>query len=347
MPSSLAFASSNVTRRFRALALAVSPRDRLEFLPGAMLEEVGALGDSFSQFDPSGKTEDGAWASFLQDQNPEVLITGWRTPALPECLPPSLRYVCNLTGTVRELLTRRHLEDGLIVTNWGGSIARVVAEGAFYHVLACLRRGTHWTLAMHRDGGWKTRESESASLFGRRVGIHGFGRIARELLALLAPFSPVVSVFAPDVGADEERIHGIRRAASLEALFEQNDIVIELAPLNAETAGIITERHLRLLHPGSVFVNTGRGKVVDEAGLVRVAREGEVLFGLDVFAAEPLVADHPLRGLANVSLTPHMSGPTTERRCDAGAHALKNLRAYFAGQPLESVITPEYYDICS
>jgi len=78
---------------------------------------------------------------------------------------------------------------------------------------------------------------------------------------------------------------------------------------------------------------------------VRVAREGRVQFGLDVFSVEPLPPNHPLRGLLNVSLTPHLAGPTTDRRRDAGAWALRNLRAYAAGQPLEAQITPESYDL--
>ena len=156
-----------------------------------------------------------------------------------------------------------------------------------------------------------------------------------------------IAVVAPDVDAAAEQAYGVKKTATLEQLFAENDVVVELAPLNAQTEGAVTERHLRLLRPGAVFVNTGRGRVVDEAGLVKVAREGKVLFGLDVFAVEPLAKDHPLRGLRNVNLTPHLSGPTTDRRCDAGAHALRNLRAYATGQPLDAVVTPALYSASS
>lgn len=326
-----------------ALLLALTPLDTREFLPGALHGEIRNLATSYREYDPStGSTA--AFAALLHELDPEILVTGWRAPTLPFLLPPRLRYVCHLTGSVRGLVSRHHLENGLLVTNWGGSISRVVAEGALFHILSALRRGTHWALAMHRDRAWKTREAETASLFGRRVGIHGFGRVARELLVLLAPFGVDISVLAPDVDASAEKAFGIRRAASLEALFADNDIVVELAPLIPETEGIVTERLLRLLRPGSVFVNTGRGKVVDEAGLVRVAREGRVFFGLDVFAVEPLPADHPLRGLPNVGLTPHLGGPTTDRRRDAGSLAVDNLRAYVAGEPLEAVVTPALFD---
>src|SRR5207237_294007 len=81
----------------------------------------------------------------------------------------------------------------------------------------------------------------------------------------------------------------------------------------------------------------------DEAGLVAVAREDNVSFGLDVYAQEPLAADHPLRGLPNVTLTPHIGGPTTERRCHAGPFALKNLHAYADRHAKGAVITTGAY----
>ena len=299
--------------------------------------------DCFAQADPS----DLSTAEFhrrLAAANPEVLLTCWKTPPLPAQLPPNLRYVCHLAGSVRKLVTREHLAGGLLVSNWGGSISRIVAEWALFHTLSCLRRATHWTLVMHREGGWKGGSAETASLFGRRVGLHGFGLVSRELLKLLAPFGCAVSVFAPDVDAAAEARFGIRRAASLEELFSNNDIIVELAPLIPATTGSVTEKHLRLIPPGGVFVNVGRGAVVDEAGLVRVAQEGRINIGLDVFTTEPLPVDSGLRGLANVTLTPHLAGPTTDRRRDAGEFALENLQAYAEGRPLQAAITTRVYD---
>jgi phosphoglycerate dehydrogenase-like enzyme len=107
---------------------------------------------------------------------------------------------------------------------------------------------------------------------------------------------------------------------------------------------MVTERLLRLIRPGGVFVNVGRGAVVDEEALLRVAREGQIQIALDVYGTEPLPATSGLRGLPNVILLPHLAGPTTDRRRDAGAFGLRNLRAYAADEEIESVITPEIFD---
>lgn len=326
-----------------SLLAVLSPQEIAEFLPEPLWGRVGGLAGRFDQVDPSGL----AAAEFhrrLAAANPEVLLTCWRTPPLPARLPPNLRYVCYLAGSVKKLVTREHIAGGLLVSNWGGSISRIVAEWALFHILSSLRRATHWTLVMHREGGWKSGSTETASLFGRRVGLHGFGLVSRELIKLLAPFGCPISAFAPDVDATTEARFGIKRAASLEDLFSNNDVVVELAPLIPATTGSVTERHLRLIPPGGVFVNVGRGAVVDEAGLVRVAQEGRIGLGLDVFTVEPLPVDSGLRGLANVTLTPHLAGPTTDRRRDAGEFALENLRAYAEGRPLQAAITTRVYD---
>jgi len=326
-----------------SLLATLTPVELRDFLPEPLLGGVQSVATRYALRD-SRDLDAAGLERLLHESQPEILLAAWRTPSLPEHLPPSLRYVCYLCGSVKKLVTRRHLERGLLVTNWGGSISPVVAEWALFHVLSGLRKATEWTFAMHQDGGWKDGDTETRSLFGRRIGLHGFGPVAREFVKLIKPFNPVVSVFAPDLDAASAPAFGVRPAASLEALFSENDIVVEAAPLIPATVGIVTESLLRSLRPGSVFVNVGRGAVVDEAALLRVAREGRIQVCLDVFTEEPLPVDSGFRGLRNVTLTPHISGPTTDRRRDAGAFALANLRAYASGAPLSAVVTAEVFD---
>lgn len=316
-----------------------------EFLPEPLLTEARSIAPQFRLVNAE-KLDDAAFARELAAANPDVLLGCWRTPPLPETLPPRLRYVCYITGSVKRLLTRAHLERGLQVTNWGGSIARTVAEAALFHILACLRHASHWAIVMHQPGvpAWKDSRPDARSLFCRRVGIHGFGPVARELVKLLKPWNCVVTALAPDLTAELADACGVERARSLDALFADNEIIVELAPLIPATTGIVTERLLRLIRPGGVFVNVGRGAVVDEAALLRVAQEGRISIGLDVYGTEPLPADSGFRALPRVLLTPHIGGPTIDRYADAGAFAVRNLHAYVEGRPLEALVTPEIYD---
>jgi len=323
----------------------LTPTEVREFLPEPMLGQLRALAPDFRLLDATGLDEAGL-AHELAAANPEVLVACWKTPLLPDALPARLRYVCYIAGSLKRVINRSHLERGLLVTNWGGSISRTVAECALFHILACLRNTSHWAIAMHQPGQgvWKNGITDARSLFCRRVGIHGFGPVARELVTLLRPWGCPITALAPDLTAELAHAYGVERAASLEALFAENEIIVELAPLIPATIGLVTEKLLRLIRPGGVFVNVGRGAVVDEAALIKLAREGRISLGLDVYLAEPLPADSPFRALPNVSLTPHIAGPTIDRYPDARAFALKNLRASAEDRPLEAVITPEIYD---
>jgi phosphoglycerate dehydrogenase-like enzyme len=331
--------------RISSLLAVLTPTEVREFLPEPLLTQARALAPEFRLIDPTGVSE-AAFARELSAINPDVILGCWKTPPLPDTLTPQLGYVCYITGSVKKLVSRRHIEKGLLVTNWGGSISRTVAEAALFHILACLRNASYWALTMHEPGvaAWKNGLTDARSLFCRSVGIHGFGPVARELVVLLKAWKCPVTALAPDLTAELAHAYGIERAASLEALFAGNEIIVELAPLIPATTGIITERLLRLIRPGGVFVNVGRGAVVDEAALLRVAKEGRIGVGLDVYTVEPLPADSGFRALPNVTLTPHTAGPTIDRYPDAGAFAVRNLRAHVEDRPLEAVVTPEIYD---
>jgi phosphoglycerate dehydrogenase-like enzyme len=329
-----------------SLLVVLTPEEAAKFWPDDTARRWRELSARHEVIDPTAMAP-ADFAAALRAFAPEVLVSCWATLPLPPPPVAGLRYLCHLTGSVRHLVTRAHLEQGLLVTNWGGTISRIVAECALYHVLACLRRGPHWTQTLRRGGGWREGFADVRSLFERRVGVHGYGSVAREFLRLIAPFDCQMSVCAPDFDEAAAASTGARPTTDLAALFAENDIVVELAPLNASTRGSVTERHLRLLPPGGVFVNVARAAIADEEGLLRVAAENRVRVGLDVFHQEPLPADSPWRQIPEASLTPHIAGPTLDRYVDATAHALRNLRAYAAGEALAAVVTPEAYDLAT
>lgn len=283
----------------------------------------------------------------LRETRVPVLMSCWGMPKLPDDLrakAPDLKYIAHLCGEVRQWLPRRPLEEGLLLTNWGSTISRSVAEHTLLQILACLRRIAHWQLEMHVRKGWDADREGVRGLFHRRVGIHGFGNISRELVKLLAPFDCEISTYSPSVSDADLAALGVKRAASLRQLFSENEVIVELAARTPANINSVTEELLMLIPEGGVFVNTGRGAVVDEAALIRVAQTGRIQVALDVYQAEPLPPDSPLRGLDNVMLTPHIGGPTPDRRQDAGMMALTNIEAFFAGQPMQMLVGVKEYD---
>jgi phosphoglycerate dehydrogenase-like enzyme len=237
------------------------------------------------------------------------------------------------------------IEGGLTVTNYNGAGARLVAEHSLLQILACLRQAAHSQLSLHSQGGWDQPAAHPPrSLFGRKVGFHGFGFNARALVRLLEPFGCQLAAYAP--GDPDEllaQLH-VTRCTTLEELFAGSQIIVEFAPLTPETQGVVDERLLRLIPEDGILVNSGRGAVLDQAALTRLAQEGKLTLALDVFVEEPLPLDSPLRGLPNVFLTPHIAGPTLDHYPDLGWFAMRNVARYFNGEPLEAVIDGYRYD---
>ncbi len=288
------------------------------------------------------------WEAHLAAANPEIVVGGWAMKPLPKNtmseLAPALRYLCYLPGSVRNLVSRKQIEAGLLVTNWGASISRTISECALLLTLSCMRRVAHWSHQMHDRGAWKTKDTKTASLFDRRVGLHGFGAIAKALVPLLRPFTQNISSYTEGVPDEVYQEYGVKKAVSLKELFSENDVVIELEALTPNRVKIVDEDLLRSIPEGGAFVNVARGALVDEDALLRVVKSTDLQVGLDVYNKEPLAENSPFRGCRNVNLLPHLGGPTTDRRCDAADYAMENIRRFKAGSDVVAPITCEVYD---
>lgn len=334
-------------KKLPRLGIVLDDWEKETFLPEDVKNRLAGLAEEVHEV-PSAEVEDAdAWMDWLKRTSPEVLMTGWTTPRLPETIRedvPELAYACHLVGSVKGLVSEELLEKGLRVTNWGNSISPVVAECGLMLAIAALRRVSHWTVEMHFKNGWKERsKTQFGSLIKRRVGLHGFGAISRELRRLLVPFEVDVSTYSPSVPDELLEAHAVRRAETLEALFAENDVIFELAALTPKNRGIVTESLLRSIPAGGVFVNIGRGAVVDQDALARVARDGHIQVALDVYEKEPLPEDSPLRGLTDVLMIPHLGGPTVDRRRDAAEFGIDNIVRYLKGEALESEVTLDVY----
>jgi phosphoglycerate dehydrogenase-like enzyme len=326
---------------------ALSPDERRLFLNG-MSETLP--GGAASLWQVNWLSDAGAFERQCRELNPEVLLTAWSVGELPpawlDAPDCALRYVCHITGSVRRLVPRRFIERGGWVTNWGEIPAGPVAEQALLLALAALRNLPAWRTA-GVDLGDTIRRVETLAtrtLFRRRVGIHGFGRVARALLPLLRPFD--VEIVAYSNGVDAEAIHaaGVRPGDSLEALCRHSEVLFECEALTPATAGSVSERMLSLLADGAVFVNVARGQLVDESALLREASRGRLRVALDVIGGGEAKRNRELFQVAGAVLSPHIAGPTFDQYAQCGEFALENIARYVRGEPLRAVVTLADYD---
>lgn len=286
---------------------------------------------------------DADWSAQIAAFDPEIIVSCWETPLIP-VTANSLRYVCHLCGSVRDQVPRALVERGVAVTNWGDGASASVAEAALFLTLSALRRSHAVARVMHVDRGWTEAKGGTRSLYRRKVGLHGFGAVARRIVALLRPFEVELAAYSEGVPPDCFLQLGVRRCTSLQELFATSEILIEVEALTARTRGCINERLLACLPDEAVFVNVGRGAVVQAGALETWTRDPRKRLALDVYSQEPLPPDSPLRGRSNVELFAHTAGPTVDCYPNCGQLALANLRRYLRGEPLHALITTEVFD---
>ncbi|WBB82031.1 2-hydroxyacid dehydrogenase [Micromonospora sp. WMMD882] len=175
-------------------------------------------------------------------------------------------------------------------------------------------------------------------LAGKRVLIVGAGSIGAALRARLAPFEVGFTMVARTARPDEG-VHGVDE---LPALLPDADVVVLLVPLTGATRGLVDAAFLAALSDGALLVNAARGPVARTDALVAELRTGRISAALDVTDPEPLPADHPLWGLPNVLLTPHVAGSVRGLLPRAYRLVGAQLARFTAGEPLRNVVTDGY-----
>lgn len=310
-------------------------------------KKLESLGNVVYRPDLCSGSSETDYADALRDAEAHILVTGWGSPKLTAKVyaeNPQLEYMCHLAGTVRAYIDPDIIDRGLLVSNWGTVIARSVAEGALCMMLGCLRKITFYQMELHIRKGWRG-DRPSEGLFEQRVGLHGLGAIAQELVTLLKPFGCRVSAYSPHCPDSVFSRLDVRRADSLEELFSENRVISVHASKTDANFHVINKHILSLLEDGGVLVNTARGAVIDTEALTAELRTGRIEAALDVFEEEPLAEDSPLRGLENCMLMPHMGGPTPDRQVDMGRLGVKNIENYIQGNEVVYRVTRERFDL--
>ena len=250
-------------------------------------------------------------------------------------LAPHLEAIASVSVGVDNYDIDYLTERRILLSNTPDVLTETTADTGFALILATARRVVELA-NMVRDGQW-TRNIGPAhfgsDVHGKTLGIIGMGRIG-EALAQRGHFGfgmPVIYHSHSPKPAVEQRFNAQYR--SLDELLQQADFVCLTLPLTAETEGLIGARQFALMRPETIFINISRGKVVDEAALIRALSDRQIrAAGLDVFEREPLNHDSPLLQLNNVVATPHMGSATHETREAMARCAVDNLLAALAGQ---------------
>ena len=273
----------------------------------------------------------------------DVVFTGWGTPRLDADVidaAKNLKIHAHTGGTVASYISKEEYEKGIVVLSGNNLFAQSVAEGCLCYTLAALRRLNTYIDTMKTDG-WQPTVHQTQGLIGKKVGLIGYGAIARNYARLLQWFSPELYICSDYITPDElKEINA--SAASAQQIFETCDIISFHAALNEQTKGLYTAELLQKIKDGALFVNTARAGLFDEQDLYHELQKGRFSAVLDVYHQEPLSQNSMLRTLPNVILTPHVAGPTFDMREKVVLQLVADIKLLQAGKVVDSQIPYDY-----
>jgi phosphoglycerate dehydrogenase-like enzyme len=244
---------------------------------------------------------------------------------------PRLRVISKYGIGLDRIDVKAATELGVPVLFTPGVNHTTVAEHTFALLLAAVRNLV--VGANHVAQGRWTRIT-GTELCGKTLGIVGLGRIGREVAVRARAFGMELLAFGNHWDGDFAREHGITRAATLDELLGRSDVVTLHTKLTPETRHLIHAGNIGLLRRGAVIVNCARGELIELAALVAALESNQLLaYAADVLDEEPPPPDHPLLGLPNVILTPHIGSRTHESVQRQASCAVENLTRFLAGKP--------------
>ncbi|PWK66420.1 hydroxyacid dehydrogenase [Aminobacter sp. AP02] len=244
----------------------------------------------------------------------------------------SLRIVAKHGVGTNDIDVAAAKELGIPVIMATGANAHSVAEHALGLILA-LTKDFRRQDGHIRNGLWDKKLYAGRELRGQKLGLVGFGLIGQILARMAASIGMRVSAYDP-FAPDEAFAGGVTRAASLDGLLAESDVVSLHCPLTEGTRGLIGKREIALMKPSAFLINTARGEVIDEPALILALQVGRIAgAGLDSFAEEPPQAS-PLWKLPNVLLTPHVAGVTEDARRAVSIMTSANVLAFLRGETL-------------
>lgn len=252
----------------------------------------------------------------------------------PHTYAPNLRWVQTTSAGVGQAAKRLGITgDDVLITTASGVHARPLAEFALLCLLMAVKEHDRLQRVKQQQA-WE--RFCSGELSNQVLAIIGPGRIGREVARMGRAFDMIPVALGRDNRPERAAELGVERLYTRDELHEmlaRADAVVLCAPHTPQTENIMDRAAFEALRPGVVFVNIGRGQLVDEDALAEKLQDGTIRFaGLDVFRTEPLPLASPLWTLPNVLINPHSAGTSTPENGRIMDIFIHNLRCYVQGQ---------------
>lgn len=258
---------------------------------------------------------------------------------------PNLRWIQATSAGAGEKVREAGLSpeelDRVAITTSSGVHAGPLAEFCVFGLLA-FTKGLPRLLRDKEEKRWD--HYPMRELKDRTVLVVGLGKVGLEVARLTGCLGMRVVGLKRHAGSDVPHAEEVHPPENLKELVPRADAVVVTLPLTEETRGMVDREAIGLMKRDCIFVNVGRGGVVDESALSEALKEGRILAAaLDVFRDEPLPPESPLWGLPNVLISPHTAALSEAENGRIAELFRENLRRYLGGEPLLNRVGPERY----
>ena len=257
---------------------------------------------------------------------------------------PKLRIASNVAVGYDNIDVDACTKRGVVATNTPGVLDETTADFAWTLLMAVARRVAEGE-ALARSGNWKGWNLDQlcgADVWGKTLGIVGFGRIGRSVARRASGFQMRV-IYTDAVRVSEEVERSLNAEfRDMNSLLGESDFVSLHVPLLPETRGLFDAPKFFRMKPTAFLINTSRGPVIEEAALVAALENSKIAgAALDVFENEPFL--HPGLKRPNVVLTPHIASASIETRTKMAVMAANNIVALFKGQRPPNILNPDTF----
>ena len=290
--------------------------------------------------------KDEALTAAIRESAADVLVVRSTAVTAPMLESGALSLVVRAGAGYNTIDVATASKRGIYVSNCPGKNAIAVAELAFALLLAIDRRVPD-NVAELRAGKWNKKEfSKARGLFGRTIGLLGYGNIGQEMARRAHAFGMPIVVWSRRFATGTERVEEqpvpMQLASSPQDVAARCDVLSVHLALSPDTKGLVNAAVFERLKPGSYFINTARGEVVDHAALERAIRERDLRVGLDVFAAEPTTATgefaDAIASLKNVYGTHHIGASTDQAQDAIAAETVRIIATYQSTGKVPNVV---------
>jgi D-3-phosphoglycerate dehydrogenase len=301
-------------------------------------EQSGIDGLKAAGCDVAYKPElkDEALAAAIRESAADVLVVRGTAVTGPMLEGGSLSLVVRAGAGYNTIDVATASSRGIYVSNCPGKNAIAVAELAFALLLAIDRRVPDNVFDL-RAGTWNKKEySKARGLFGRTLGLLGYGSIGQEMARRAHAFGMPIVVWSRRFATGKDDVTNqavpMQLASSPAEVAARSDVLSVHLALNADTKGLVNASVIDKLKPGSYFINTARGEVVDYGALEKAIRERDIRVGLDVFAGEPTSGTGEFKdaivALKNVYGTHHVGASTDQAQDAIAAETVRIVKSY-------------------